>query len=267
MRVLHAVLGHKRGGLDAIGNQVLSEVQDTLGESSDSLLASLRVLVAGPDELSESSGAGPHLAADDGVVNLLRPQRRRSANDVLLLGVCEVGGEVVVVDSLPCLVRSAPRATNTTVVEGRRSASGVRVSLNIVSRVVGDVATEAAVEIQEVGAGDDNIVALLGELGNVADAVVPGLHDDVLGHLVSSSVGGQNSVLPHEETSVLLAGDLLVHEHGVRLVDPVLVEVEVGTRRVISKPVTDGLAEVEAAGLELVTTNVEEVVREAVGEL
>ena len=267
VRVLEAVLGHDRGGLDTVGNQVLTEVEQTLGELGDTLLASLGVLVTRPDKLGEGSSTRPELARDDGVVNLLGPERSLGTDDVLGLGRGQVTLEVVVVDALPGLVGSAPGATTATEVERGSGTGRVGVDVDVVARIVGDVATETAVEVEPVGAGDDDVVSHGGEVGNVGNTVVPGLHDDVLGDLLGMSISGEDNILPHHETTVLVVAVGLGGEDGHGLVDPVLVKVEVGAGLVGGEPVADRLAEVEAAGLELITTNVEDVLGEALGEL
>jgi hypothetical protein len=107
VRMLRAVLGHERRGLDTRCKQVLPKVQDALGQLGRPLLA-VRIAVTGPHKLSESGGTRPHLLADNGVVDLLAEQGRDGTLDKRLLGVGQVVCEVVVVDALPCLVRSAP---------------------------------------------------------------------------------------------------------------------------------------------------------------
>ena len=182
---------------------------------------------------------------------------------MLLLSLCLVGGKVKAVDALPRLVRSAPRATNATVVERSSGASRVRVGLDVVAVVVGNVATEAAVEVEEVGTGDDNIEASSSKLSNIGYTVVPSLDDDITRNVLGGGIGRQINILPHHKAAVLLASLLGVHEDGHGVVEPVLVEVSVVALGVLGEPLTDGLAEVEATGLELVTTNVEPVVAEA----
>ena len=71
VRMLQAVLGNNRRSTNAVGNEVLTEVEKSLGEGGDSLLASGRVAVSRPRQLSQGSSTGPDLAGDDSVVDLL----------------------------------------------------------------------------------------------------------------------------------------------------------------------------------------------------
>lgn len=186
VRMLGAVLWHQRRGTDAICEQVLAEVEYSLRQLRNPLLASLGVLVARPDELGQGRGARPHLAADDRVVYLFGPEGRCDADDVLLLFRGKVGGEVVVINPLPRLVRSAPGTTRSTVVEVGRFR--VRVGLVVVTRIVGHIATKAAVEVEEVCARHDRVVAHVRKVVNVLETSVPGLHDNILGDFQCGSI-------------------------------------------------------------------------------
>lgn len=265
--VLQAVLGGHRRSRDTKSNEVLAEVVETLGKGRGALLARLGVLVAGPCQLTERGGTRPHLAADDGVVDLLGPERCRSADNVLALGLGLVAVKVVVVDALPRLVGGAPGAADAAVVEGRRRAGGIGVALDIVAGIVANVATEAAVEVQEVGRRDNDIEASSGQLGDVVNAVVPRLHDDLARDVCRVSISRQKDILPHNQAAVGAAGVARRGEDGHGVVEPVLVEIKVGAGRVLSKPLADGLGEVETASLQLVATNVEEVVGKLAGDL
>ena len=181
VRVAQAPLWLQRSGRHALRHNVLAEVENALRELRRALEAS-RVPVARPHELGEGCSARPHFGADDGVVDLLGPKRRDGAED--LIRVDRVLRKIVVVDALPRLVWRTPRATRTAVVEVERLCARVRVSLYVVLRVVAEPAAEAAVEIHEVGARHDDLVAHLSQIVDVVHALVPRLHDDVLGHRV-----------------------------------------------------------------------------------
>ena len=105
--MLQTILRHQRRSRHAIRHQILPEIQNPLREFRNAVLAR-SVLVPGPGELGECSGARPHFRGDGRVVGLLGPEGGFDAQDErgFLLG--EVGGEVVVVDSLPGFVGCAP---------------------------------------------------------------------------------------------------------------------------------------------------------------
>lgn len=175
--------------------------------------------------------------------------------------VGEPGGEVVVVDALPGLVGGAPGAAVAAVVEVGGSGRSVGVGLDVVALVVAYPAAVAAVEIHEVGGGDDDAVAEGSGVVDVGDAVVPGLDDDVLGDFAGGGgVGGEDDIVPHDEG---LVGLLL--EVGDGAVDPDLVEVAHGV--VLGEELASEAAEVVAVHVELVAANVEPVVGEDPGEL
>ena len=203
VRVLQAVLWLEWGGLDTVRDEVLAEVEDARRQLCSALLAS-GVLVAGPRELGECRGAGPHLAGDDGVIDLFGPERGGDADDALLLLGGQALGEVVVVDALPRLVRGAPRAAAGAEVEVGHVR--VRVLVLVVAGVVANPAAVTAVEVQPVRRGDDDVVAESGQFLNVSDAVVPGLHDNVLGNFGRVKVG-EDHVLPHDQPAVLWLGE------------------------------------------------------------
>jgi len=173
VRVLQAVLGHERRGRDAVGDEVFAEVEDALRHLRRALAARRGVAVARPHELRQRGRARPHLARDDGVVDLLGPERGDGAEDVLGLGLGEVEREVVVVDTLPGLVRGAPGAAVAAVVEV--GGVGVRVGHDVVARVVGDEAAVAAVEVEEVGRRHDDVVPAGGQVLDVGQPAVPRL--------------------------------------------------------------------------------------------
>jgi hypothetical protein len=64
--------------------------------------------ISRPREFSKSSSPWPHFRGDGGVVGLLGPEGGGDAEDARGFGGGEVGGEVVVVDSLPGFVGGAP---------------------------------------------------------------------------------------------------------------------------------------------------------------
>ena len=128
----------------------------------------------------------------------------------------EVVGEVEVVDALPGLVGRAPGASCAEVVETGGAVAVVRVGLDVVARVVRDPATVAAVQVEEVRAGDDDVVALRGEVGDVGEAEVPSLKSNGFREGVCVG-GGEEDVFPHDQFAV---GDGLEDWHGG--VDPVL---------------------------------------------
>lgn len=191
MRVSAAIARNKRRCENAVGLEILAEVEDSLCQIGGSLLASLGITVAGPGQLGESSCTRPHLDADDRVINLLGPQGSGNAEDVLLLCLGHVGVKVVVVDALPGLVGGAPRATGTAVVEGKLRAGRVWVYLGrVVAGVVGDVAAVAAVEVEEGPAGNDNVVSHISKATDVVGVIIPGLHNNILGNVGGSRVVG-----------------------------------------------------------------------------
>ena len=98
----------------------------------------------------QSGSTGPHLPADDCVVDLFAPEGGFCAEDVGFLLGGEVEGEVEVVDALPRFVGSAPGAAGAEVVEAGRAVAVVGVGLDVVAGVVGDPAAEAAVQVEEV---------------------------------------------------------------------------------------------------------------------
>lgn len=260
MGVLQTILGDERGGHDAVGDEVLAEVEDALGHAGGALEAGVGVAVAAPDELGEGGGARPHLAGHHGVVDLLGPQRHLGAQDVAPLRGRQVQREVVVVDALPGLVRGAPRAAVAQVVEVGNA--GVGVGHLVVARVVGHPAAEAAVEVEEVRGRDDHVVAQARQVGDVFQPVVPRLHDDVLGHR-RRVWRVEDHVLPHHESARRRHG--LEQRHG--LVDPDLQQVVVGARLVGREEVLRRRAEVVAARLDLVAADVEDVVGKQAREL
>ena len=199
MRMLQAVLGHQRRCHHPIRNQILPEVEDPLRHLRRPLIA-LRILIARPHQLGQGCCARPHFGRDDCVVDLFTPEGHLSAKDVLLLGVGEVEREVVVVDALPSFVRGAPAAAVAAVVKG--GDGGIGVGHFVVARVVADPAAEAAVEVEEVGGGDDGVIAHRGEVFDVLEPVVPGLHDDAVGGDRVGVFGGEDDVFPHHEGAV-----------------------------------------------------------------
>ena len=150
MRMLQAILGHQRRSLHTIRNQILSEVQNSLRHIRRPLVSRLGVLVTGPHQLSQCGSTRPHLTRNDGIVNLLRPQRRNSAFNMRGLGVGLVCGEVVIVDSLPGLVRCTPTTAVTLPVEVCQAVDGVWVDHYVVAGIVSNKASVAAVEVHKV---------------------------------------------------------------------------------------------------------------------
>jgi len=115
------------------------------------------ITVTRPERLSKSSSTRPELAVDSGGIVLFSPKRSLSTEDVLGFSSSETNGDIIIVNALPGLVRSAPRTTSTLIVEGSRRVSGSRISsksvrdagvqvrrvVNVVTGIVGDPATEA----------------------------------------------------------------------------------------------------------------------------
>lgn len=272
--VLQAVLGDQGSGENAAVDKTLTEVLDT-GRELGGALEALSVTVARPEGLSQGSGTGPDLGVDVGGISLLGPHGDLSTDDVLGLFGGQALGEVEGVDALPGLVRIAPRGTRTeVVVRGGvvRRRVGIKGILNglgkwwgavdIVAGVVGDPPSVTAVEVQEIGRGDDDVVTLVGELLDVVDTQVPGLHDDILGDGLGGEVGREDDILPHDQTT---RG--LVLEDGESLVNVVLGKVRVGCTGVLLEPILRVRGVVVAVGVELIETDVEEVVGEDTSQL
>lgn len=260
MRMLEAVFGLEGRSANAVGKEVFTEVENTGSERGGSLVA-IGVVVAGPEKLRESSGTGPEFGGDVGVIDLLGPEGSDTTEDVLLLLLVKAVGEVVVVDALPGLVWSAPRATVAEVVEvGGVITFLVGVLHDVVAGVIGDVAAVAAVEVEEFRGGDDDVEAVAGESLDVLETLVPGLEDSVLGDL-GLHLLGEDDVFPHDQTAVVT-----LLESRDDPVNPLLEKVVPRSGVVFSKPVADTGAEVVAVGLELVTSHVENAVREDVGK-
>jgi hypothetical protein len=274
VRVLQAVLGDQRSSQDATADETLTEVLDTSRQQSGALVA-ISAAVAGPEVLSQGSSTGPDLGVDDGLVSLLGPHGSLTSNDVLGLSLSQASGEVVVVDALPALVGGAPRSTSTSVVDsGGGVGRGVLVKglldglgqlwglVDVVARIVGDISSMTAVEVEEVSRRDNDIVTRLGKCLDVGNAVVPRLHDDILGDLVGSKVGRENRVFPHHQATARS-----VTEDGQSLVDVHLGKVSVALAWVALEPIHGVARVVVAVALELIESDVEQVISEDIGQL
>ena len=262
MRMLQTILWHQGRRLHPERHQVFPEIQDPLRRARNPLLPT-GIPIPTPAQLRQRRCSGPHLPADHRVVALFAPQGGRDADDELGFGGREVGREVVVVDALPGLVGRAPAASIAAVVEIRQAVDSVRVGLHVVAGIVGDPAAEAAVEVEPVRGGDDDLVAGGGERLDVREAVVPGLHCDVLGD-GEGVRGGDGHVFPHYQLAVWVRA---VVEDRHCVVYPILQQIVVGSRGVGCEPLGGDGREIVAASLQLVAADVEEVVGEDGGEL
>lgn len=107
MGMFETVFRHKGIGHYSIGNQILPEVEQSLGEFIRALAAVL-IPVTRPDKFAQCRSTRPELIRDVDIINLLRPERGLGADDVLRLRLGKVGCEIVVIDALPGLVWRTP---------------------------------------------------------------------------------------------------------------------------------------------------------------
>ncbi|KUJ06577.1 uncharacterized protein LY89DRAFT_405958 [Mollisia scopiformis] len=145
MRMLQTVLWHQWSGSNPICNQILSEIQNSLGHLCDSLLSG-SIFISAPTQLCQRGSTRPHLPTDHSIVDLLAPERRSNTYYPCRFRGCEVGGEIVVVDTLPGLVWCTPRSTISSKVEICQPVNSVRVDHHVISRIVRYPAAETAVQ-------------------------------------------------------------------------------------------------------------------------
>ncbi|EZG00620.1 hypothetical protein H106_08936 [Trichophyton rubrum CBS 735.88] len=172
---------------------------------------------------------------------------------MLLLRPGEFRGEIVVIDTLPGFVRGTPRAAVAAVVEVGGSGSGI--FHDVVSGVIADPATIAAVEVEKISRRDDNVVAPGGKLFDVVESVIPGLHDDVLWNPLSVDMLREEHVFPIDETAVF---DFFESRDG--LVNVFLEQVTHRLTWMFGEPLGDIFAEFVAIRLQFITTEVMEFV-------
>ena len=208
MRMLKTVLWHQRASLYTNSNQVFPKVENTLCQFRGPLVAIL-ILVTTPDKFCECSGTRPQFLRYNYRVDLFGPQRCDGALYKRFLAVGQVESEIVVVDALPCLVWCTPRTASAAPVEVRRAVCRIGVNHDVVPGIVSNPASISAVEVHEVGTGNDDAVTLCGEIANVIKAVVPSLEDNVFGDNASSShISGELDIFPHDESLVCLRAEV-----------------------------------------------------------
>lgn len=97
------------GGTDAAGDHALAELGEARrGVDLGAVLASVRVDIAGPEDLAEGAAAGPEDAVDDDFVNRLGPGSHLASDDELRFLLSQPFARVVAVDQPPPLRRRAP---------------------------------------------------------------------------------------------------------------------------------------------------------------